>query len=276
VRQNNFGYYQDRKLFIDTQFGTGIRQIARFSCSILLFVILAFCQDSTANAESRDTRSTPIILQSLKERAEKGEAKAQFQLAYGYHLLASSDRGKMKEAVFWYQKAAKNRHPGAQYNLGVMYATGKTLPRDDAKFEKWMGASAAQGFAAAQASLGIEYSMTRNLRTGIKWLRKAAQQGGTGASLTQAYLSDQYLKLYVEEGKLNPEYLEEAHYWRLIAAKRTSFTDIKELTPAQNASLRKRLAEWKTKSSPVTNNVEQEKNEIMRLLESAGEWPKSH
>ena len=48
------------------------------------------------------------------------------------------DYGK---AVQWYQKAAEQGHPLAQFGLGAMYAGGQGVPKDRAKAEQLVQAS---------------------------------------------------------------------------------------------------------------------------------------
>ena len=55
-----------------------------------------------------------------------------------------------KEAVQWYQMAAINGDPAAQYNLGVMYAKGDGVEKDYVKAVRWWQRSAKQGFKQAK------------------------------------------------------------------------------------------------------------------------------
>ena len=48
----------------------------------------------------------------------------------------------------------------AQYNLGVMYATGAGVPQDNGEAVRWYRLAADQGLAAAQFNLGIRSSAT--------------------------------------------------------------------------------------------------------------------
>ena len=61
---------------------------------------------------------------SLREKAEKGDAIAQFNLG----LVYVKGRGVPKdeaEAVKWFRKAADQGDAQAQFNLGVTYAKGR-------------------------------------------------------------------------------------------------------------------------------------------------------
>ncbi len=54
--------------------------------------------------------------------------------------------------------AAEQGDAKVQYNLGVMYATGRGVPQDDAEAAKWYRRAAEQGYASAQHNLGIMYA----------------------------------------------------------------------------------------------------------------------
>ena len=59
--------------------------------------------------------------------------------------------------------AAEQGYARAQFNLGVMYATGRGVPKDDAKAVKWYRLAADQGYARAQFNLGVMYATGRGV-----------------------------------------------------------------------------------------------------------------
>ena len=65
-----------------------------------------------------------------------------------------------------------------QYNLGVMYAEGKALPKDSAEAVKWFRMAAKLGLAEAQTYLGFMYEngegVAKDSAEAVKWYRKAA------------------------------------------------------------------------------------------------------
>ena len=80
-------------------------------------------------------------------KAQKGDAEAQLWLG-NYYV------GKdMFEAVSWWQAAAEQGNPQAQYNLGVAYKRGGVLPQDHEKAEEWWRKAADGGHAGAQRAL---------------------------------------------------------------------------------------------------------------------------
>jgi TPR repeat protein len=67
--------------------------------------------------------------QELKQRAESGEAEAQFQ--WGQLVLhARQARNPEVEAFGWLEKAAAQGHSEAQYELGLMLLVGEGCEAD--------------------------------------------------------------------------------------------------------------------------------------------------
>ena len=62
------------------------------------------------------------------------------------------------EAVAELRAAAEQGDAVAQFNLGVMYATGEGVPQDDAEAARWYRLAAEQGNADAQYDLGLRYA----------------------------------------------------------------------------------------------------------------------
>ena len=90
-------------------------------------------------------------------------------------------------AAQWYRKAADQNHYLAQFNLGVMYASGQGVLRDDAAAVMWIRKAAEGGDAGAQFNLGtrchrasvsgLERDATESRIEAYKWLNLAAAQG---------------------------------------------------------------------------------------------------
>ena len=56
------------------------------------------------------------------------------------------------------RQAAEQGNAAAQFSLGLMYADGEGVPKDDAEAVRWYRLAAEQGNAAAQFSLGLMYA----------------------------------------------------------------------------------------------------------------------
>ena len=119
-------------------------------------------------------------LKEFRPLAEQGNAEAQFQLGVMYH----SGRGVIQdyvEAMKWYRKSAEQGHAKAQYYIGGMYYFGKGVVQDSVEAVKWYRKAAEQEHADAQHSLGLKYQYGRGVKRApleaIKWHLKAAEQG---------------------------------------------------------------------------------------------------
>lgn len=82
-------------------------------------------------------------------------------------------------AMAWYRKAAQHENGVAQYNLGVMYASGPY--KDTSEALKWYRLAAAQGVANAHFNLGVMYArgtdVPRDLAQAHRWLAAAETLG---------------------------------------------------------------------------------------------------
>ncbi|MGP9492362.1 tetratricopeptide repeat protein [Psychrobacter sp. AOP7-B1-24] len=83
----------------------------------------------------------------------------------------------------------------AQYNLGVMYDTGKGVHQNYAKAAEWYRKAADQGYAKAQFNLGLAYYKGEGLRQdyakAAEWFEKAADQGDAEAQYNLGLMYDQ-------------------------------------------------------------------------------------
>ena len=100
-------------------------------------------------------------LEEVRGLAEQGDAIAQYNLG----LMSASGRGVPEddvEAVRWYRLAADQGYATAQYNLGNRYANGEGVPEDDLLAYMWWNLAAAQGNETAQSNKAqAERRMTR-------------------------------------------------------------------------------------------------------------------
>ena len=93
--------------------------------------------------------------------AEQGDASAQFNLGVMY----ANGRGVLKdeaEAVRWSRLAAEQGHADAQFNLGVMHAKGEGVLKDSVLAHMWSNIAGANGNEAARELRdSLERDMTR-------------------------------------------------------------------------------------------------------------------
>ena len=99
----------------------------------------------------------PDPITETRRLAEKGDARAQLQLGLKY----ANGRGVLKddtEAVRWFRLAADQGDASAQFGLGVMYDTGRGVLKDDTEAVRWYRLAAEQGHAGAQYNLGLMHA----------------------------------------------------------------------------------------------------------------------
>jgi hypothetical protein len=83
------------------------------------------------------------VEQQIRIKAEQGDAEAQNNLG----VLYASGRGVAKDdkqAAFWFRKAADQGEAMAQFNLGRMYFNGTGAPKDYVQAYLWTNLAAAQ------------------------------------------------------------------------------------------------------------------------------------
>ena len=159
----------------------------------LSFCLLAAHADALQDAQAAVLRKDyPTAVRLLEPLAQGGDAVAQLRLAllhYHGHGVRESDAA----ALQWFERAARQGLPDAQYHLGNMYAYGlAALPADadgGRLAAQWYFEAARQGHAEAQYSLGILFltgsGVEQSTVEATRWIEKAAAQGHADAT---AYL----------------------------------------------------------------------------------------
>ena len=89
---------------------------------------------------------------NINTKAERGDAKAQFNLAMIYDEGLGVKENDAK-AAHWYRKAAAQGNSYAQAFLGTMYARGEGVPMNHTEAYAWLILASAQGIDAAKESL---------------------------------------------------------------------------------------------------------------------------
>ena len=90
----------------------------------------------------------------VKHRAERGDAEAQFELAYLYYASGEDERVQgiihsERLAARWYRKAALQGHVGARYNMAALYVNGEGVEQDAVEAYAWALLAAADGHEGA-------------------------------------------------------------------------------------------------------------------------------
>jgi len=104
--------------------------------------------------------------------------------------VAAFDKGDYKTALREFRVSAAKGDARAQYNLGVMYRTGRGVKRDYQEADRWYRNAAELGHTGAQFSLGLMYQegfigkmyvkgqgIKKNYVKAYKWFNIAASNG---------------------------------------------------------------------------------------------------
>ena len=155
-----------------------------------LFLALAFLLCAAGFAYER----TPGEINALREMAEKGDAKSQYELGIAnYHIAAGGGGYIIKrgigggpanpaEAAKWFLKAAEQGHPEACYEIARMYDEGVGVISSGIEAGKWMKKYALKGTSAGgrlEYIMGTFYAKDRpdlpkDEKESLSWYRKAA------------------------------------------------------------------------------------------------------
>lgn len=161
-----------------------------------------------------DNASPIESLDELRNAAEQGDPLAQYDLA----IIYAGGRGVPKdtaEATQWFRKAAGQGHAPAQYELGLCFKHGRGVPKDEAEAVKWFRKAAELGNVSAQLLLSIAYKCGKGIEKdqeeSLRWLRKAAEAGDARA---QHRLGLEYFL-----GRMMPRDFAEAAKWVRKAAE---------------------------------------------------------
>jgi len=112
--------------------------------------------------------------------AAQGNVAAEYNLGVLYAGGLGVPRNQ-SEAVNWYRSAADQNHPGAQFNLAIANAQGVGTKRDLAAAARWYQRAAQQGLGPAMVNLAILYEqgsgLGRSLIDAYAWYSAASEHG---------------------------------------------------------------------------------------------------
>jgi len=137
-------------------------------------------------------------------------------------------------AIAIWRPLAEKGDADAQFNLGQAYRLGKGVPLNLGAAQTWFERAANSGHLDAETTLGLLLFQNGNQSEGIKWLRKAAEQGEPRALLvygTALYNGDGV----TQDRMLGYAYVSRAAAQGLVPARQT----LSELEQLMSASDRK-------------------------------------
>ncbi|MFT5486483.1 MAG: hypothetical protein ACI9JL_001377 [Paracoccaceae bacterium] len=153
-------------------------------------------------------------LRAFTKLAEAGNANAQFNLAVLY-LSGRGVKRDVAKAVDWHRKAARQRLTSAQHGLGVFYYQGMGVKRDYAEALKWFRRAAAKGFAESEFNIGVMYFNRQGVKRDdvevVKWVTLAAARKFPPAQYRMGQMYEQGV-IFIEDRQAA------LHWYRLAEA----------------------------------------------------------
>ena len=123
-------------------------------------------------------------------------------------------RGDYATALREWQPLAKQGDAVAQYYLGLLYANGQGVPKDDAQARQWYEKAAVQGHVDAQVNLGMLFDYGRggpqDFKMAVRWYLRSANQGNE--------LAQRKLGLLYERGDGVQQDFVQAYMWYKLGA----------------------------------------------------------
>lgn len=168
---------------------------------------------AAAPAEPAPTAAPMSRIEKLTADAEAGDPRAQFELGLRY-AEGEGVKKNNKEAAKWMMRAAEQGLPPAQYRMGVMYERGLGVPRDMKQAKVWYERSANAGNRKAMYNLAVllaDGSTGKpDYKNAAKWFLAAAELGLKDSQFNIAILYERGLGVEVN--------LIESYKWYAAAA----------------------------------------------------------
>ena len=192
-------------------------------------------------------------LDPAKTRFEKlanaGDAVAQFYLG---DLIVRYAAGAHKaEGLVWLDMSAKAGVPNAMNALGVIFGSGKIVPKDENKAQQWFMQAASLGFLEAYNNLGLRSAQgigrPADPFDAIEWFKLAAEQGYAEAQQNLGVM-------IVNSGQAatDPKKAAEAYMWLTLAGRQGDIeaqaarsTFMRGMKPNEIAEGDRMVATWK-------------------------------
>lgn len=150
-------------------------RLALSFAGLLLSLLVSFMFTSCEPLDSKAKEWTEF----LKEKAEAGDAAAQYSLGEMYWDGDGVPRDKA-EAAKWYWMAAEQGYVEAQRMLGFMYGFGAGVPENHVEAAKWYLKAAERGHVDAQVRLSLMYrngdGVAKDEEEAAKWTREVAER----------------------------------------------------------------------------------------------------
>jgi len=163
-----------------------------------LVITFAICGGAQQRAQTT-AQTTPAALSSasvadLQQRAEAGDAQAQFELGRAYEDGKGVPQDDAR-AIEWLRKSADQGNAQAENSLGVMYALGQGVARDREEAVRWYKKAAKQGSAEGLYNVAISYyngeGMGEDIGMACSWMMAAQRKGDAQAGEALKHIQEQ-------------------------------------------------------------------------------------
>lgn len=186
----------------------------------------------------------PAVMVQAAEEPDLDARQAELQAGYDAYEtgLDAAQEGDYATAIREFRRAAEDGLDVAQYNLGILYYTGRGVEPDHEQALHWLKQAAEQGHTTAQFNVGVMYfngqgvtpawqdfwplslfARSRNRAEAAVWYEQAASSGHAEA---QYYLATMY-----HEGLGVEQDLVQAYFWAQ-AARENDYGEALELLAA--------------------------------------------
>src|SRR3989440_469855 len=170
-----------------------------------LFTVLFLLSAAVFRLPAQQNEADRKVLAEIRAGADKGDAKAQYELGRAFFSGTLGVAKDEAEAVKWFRKAAEQNVADAQFSLGVCYANGQGVPEDDAEAVKWFRKAAEQNLADAQYNLGVCYDsgegVVKDEVEAYKCWLLAAGQGNDDAKYNMTIVENKMSREQIAEGQ---------------------------------------------------------------------------
>ena len=127
---------------------------------------------NTFTGDNKDEKEEVITIDGLKEKADAGDVQSQLDLGYMFLYGANGANIDYKQAILYYEMAAKNKNPVALNNMGSLYFNGIGTDIDYAKAIQYFEEAANLGSNDAALNLAIIYLGSDNKNKTVDDLKK--------------------------------------------------------------------------------------------------------
>lgn len=182
AKSNTLHLIEDQNIFTRSLLLIALAAVALVS----LYLVI---ENSTKNAQqmiASEALSTAASNSTRLKAAEKGDARAQFELAQSLLQSFSDNPDEMAIAVSWLNKSAIQGNTNAMVALGRLSKTGVGVLQSYQQSLEWMKAAAMQGNSEGMLELGRLYregiAVPKDIVQAYIWLnRSAAKHNRTAA-----------------------------------------------------------------------------------------------